>query len=202
MIDEFCLNGTIKEYRVVDLQKTLKDMDKSMAEVPAKYMCTSNSCPCPADTDFNLWAANETQVRMWKRTTASQPFVANGQYHTPLFKVSAGSTVTTYDNFWSCYEALSSSGNITNEYYKIDDRVKNVIESLEDEFTCNGVCDPGIFFFFRKIQNGPPTKACLKDFQEYVGRRPMAVGIVLLVSFFLTFCAWILTFSLCYRKKD
>jgi hypothetical protein len=60
MIDEFCENGTIKEYRFVDLQKTLKDLDKSMAEIPAKYMCTSNYCPCPADTDFNLWAANET----------------------------------------------------------------------------------------------------------------------------------------------
>ena len=71
---------------------------------------------------------------------------------------------------------------------------------MEDEFSCQGICRVGAFFYFRKIQEGPPTKNCLTGLKETFKDKPLAIGIILLVSFALTFFAFITTFSLCYRK--
>lgn len=79
--------------------------------------------------------------------------------------VSAGSvaTGTAVNTFWECYERLSLMGGITGEN-KIPDNYRSLIEDIENEFTCNGICKPGLFFFFRPVTEGPPVKACLSGF--------------------------------------
>lgn len=150
MIDEFCETGKIKDYQFVDLQQTLKEMDRGMTETTAEYMCTSK-CPCPSTLNKSLWT--EEQARQFGRTLASTDTLTIERRYRAFVLSNTG---TTYDKFWDCYEYLQSTGQSSNAYYEIKDSYKDVFEALEDEFNCNGICEPGIFYLFNSILNGPP----------------------------------------------
>jgi len=77
-----------------------------------------------------------------------------------------------------------------------------LFRTLESDFTCNGICKSGPFFYFKNVVDGPPTKNCLTGIKDVFKEKPLAIGIILLVSFALTFVALFTTYALCCKKKD
>jgi hypothetical protein len=114
---------------MIDLQNIIKDIDVSMTNNTAKYMCTLN-CTCPYDTDFNLW--DENQLRAYNRTKGNS-FSANGTTYRTMVKSATNPGPFTYNSFWECYEAVQALPGFAEED-KIDDGTKKLIETIEEEF--------------------------------------------------------------------
>ena len=79
--------------------------------------------------------------------------------------------------------------------------MQNLISSLESQFSCNGICTMGAFYYFKDVTQGPPTSNCLNALKTVFNNKPIAVGIILLVTFFLTFFAVFTSYGLCYSKE-
>ena len=43
-----------------------------------------------------------------------------------------------------------------------------IFQIFEDEFDCSGICDKGLFYFGRTLEDGPPPKTCVKHFHDAV----------------------------------
>ena len=114
-----------------------------MTESSAKYMCTSY-CPCPLETDFNQW--NEAHLNMFGRTNGPSvaPFFFKGMVRATNYNMAS------FETFHQCYDMLQRRIDFTN-YNKIHDGVLSLIESLENEYDCNGVCRKGLFHFFKPV---------------------------------------------------
>lgn len=70
---------------------------------------------------------------------------------------------------------------------------------VEASLSCNGICYPGLFFYFQTIYNGPPTKNCIEGLQNLFGSKPLGIGILLLISFALTVITHITSWAMCCR---
>lgn len=70
---------------------------------------------------------------------------------------------------------------------------------METTLNCNGICYPGLFFYFKTIFNGPPTKNCIKGIQDVFGDKARSIGILLLISFALTSITYITSWAICCR---
>ena len=72
-----------------------------------------------------------------------------------------------YWNFADCYDDILDN-QITNPNYPvlpetledIGDSVVAFMNELEDDFACNGICEPGLFWFHRNVTSPPPTSNC------------------------------------------
>ncbi len=74
---------------------------------------------------------------------------------------------------------------------------KKFATDFEKSLNCNGICYPGLFYYFRSIKEGPPSKNCINGFTELFKDKALAIGILLLVSFFLTFLSHINSYPIC-----
>jgi hypothetical protein len=102
---------------------------------------------------------------------------------------------TYYDNFYNCY--TNQMGNFQNLTSSIPQGVIDFISNVEGSLNCNGVCNQGLFFYFKQIYNGPPANNCLDGLKAIFKDKPMAIGILLLISFFITFLAHFTAYSFC-----
>jgi hypothetical protein len=73
---------------------------------------------------------------------------------------------------------------------------------LESSFSCNGICRAGAFYYFVDISQGPPTDSCLPQIKKLFNQKPTAVGVLLLISFLLTFFSFFTAYGLCYSKEN
>ena len=74
-----------------------------------------------------------------------------------------------------------------NDYLPdIGDSVVNFIKYLETNFACNGICDPGLFFFGMTVDNPPPTSDCKQGIQDSFNEYALSIGAALIISFFFT----------------
>jgi hypothetical protein len=113
----------------------------------------------------------------------------------------------TYDNFWECYINLlnidQQMANVNPNYQKkaanISEGVAQFARDIEAGLNCNGICYYGLFFYFQKINVGPPFKNCIQGLQDVFGSKPLGIGILLLISFALTALAHIISWSICCR---
>lgn len=116
-----------------------------------------------------------------------------------MYKTATGSTVANYSTYWDCYSAVKkASGSNVKE---ISSNMKDLLQTIEDEFNCNGICNPsGIFYFFQKVQSGPPSKSCINGIKDAFRDKPLAIGIILLVACFLTLLTFLTVYGLCCKK--
>lgn len=120
-------------------------------------------------------------------------------------------------DFWTCYNDVvakqsnsssSAAYNSTigqqynNSLTKVNAALIDFMRSLESEFKCSGVCNPGPFYWFADLWQGPPTNNCLVGIKNAFKTKPTAVGILLLVTFLLTIVTWITQFSMCCGKAS
>ena len=176
-----------------------------MRNLTATNMCTTY-CPCPSDLDISKW--NETLLNQNNRTL----YINSSLYpaYQPMTLADVNSTLD-YQNFWDCYQNISQKyqslqniggGSYTKYIDTISSGVQELIRTLENELKCEGICKQGAFYYFRSIYEGPPLGNCLTEIKNSFQTKPLAIGILLLVSFFLTFLSFITTYSLCYAGQE
>ena len=63
--------------------------------------------------------------------------------------------------------------------------MQTLISDLESQFACNGICTKGAFYYFKDVAGGPPTSNCLTALKTVFNNKPIAVGVILLITCFL-----------------
>ena len=176
-------------------------------------MCTS-TCPCPPATTSNWYSI------YLNSTFTVQNYTFNAETYAHVFNrtlstVTTSTTLTpfklgtskngTYDNFWDCYtymKGIDAAQAQLNSTYKskvvsISDGFQNFATNVESALNCNGICYPGLFYYFKTLYTGPPQKNCVDGLTSIFGSKPLGIGILLLISFVLTVFTHITTWSIC-----
>jgi hypothetical protein len=78
----------------------------------------------------------------------------------------------------------------------------SVIEAIEGSFSCNGICDYGVFYFSLPIKQGPPSKACKEDLKGLGNSTTYNIGIVMFVTFLLSYIGFFMQYCICYRRPE
>jgi hypothetical protein len=128
VITDFCNNGSVAGYKIGNITQTLDTLDTDQRNTTGMYMCTQSYCPCPSNTNFNLWT--ETQVRVFNRTLSNLAFQANGTTYTPMYKTPVAS-VLAYSTFWECYQNISQLPGF-DQNYAISTSMADLIQSIEE----------------------------------------------------------------------
>jgi hypothetical protein len=80
---------------------------------------------------------------------------------------------------------------------------ENLARNVEENLNCNGICSPGIFYYFKTLDNGPPKASCLsgikKEFFSTFNSKPLGIGILLIISFVLTLLTHITAWTMCCK---
>ena len=178
---------------------TIRKVDLATANWTSAYMCT-DFCPCPSDKiqNYTYKYSNETRLNLFNRTkktgntnTALKPFVTTDVLADAYFSFSE-----CYDDILDYQDTTNSQQNVLNStVYDMGPSLINFLDYLETSFACNGICQPGIFFFFKNVTDGPPTSNCIAGLQDVFQENSSNVGAALMISFFFT----ILAFSIQYN---
>lgn len=67
----------------------------------------------------------------------------------------------------------------------------DLLRLLEKDFACSGICTPSLFWFFRNVTDGPPEINCIEGIKSTYAEYTTKIGIALMISFFFTFCGFI-----------
>lgn len=121
----------------------------------------------------------------------------------------ANQSSQAYTTFADCYDDLLDkvqNGSIVlppgEKVEDIGDSVVDFMNDMEDNFACNGVCEPGLFWFHKDVTSPPPTSNCqdgIKDiFEEYAN----GIGAALMISFIVTAFAFGVQYFLWRKKKQ
>jgi hypothetical protein len=200
--------------------------EADLAATPSKYLCTEQ-CPCPPSTSSDNWLTKFTSAGSYDAMYASFSARAadtkfkrnfttttnlteyrnafNGGRNTPLYV----NTTKNYDNFFSCYGAVSDLEDVEvlkNPSYQrrikpVTANFEKFAQDFESSLNCNGICYPGLFFYFKNIRQGPPMKNCVDGLTTIFKDKPLAIGILLLVSFVLTVFAHLNSYPICACSK-
>lgn len=134
----------------------------------------------------------------WGRTTVSSKSSYDMEYFT--FTKTPANSSSYYTTFTDCFNHILSqvvNTDYANEFPPIPPGLLKFIRALEDSFSCNGVCYPGIFWFTKSVLNPPPTQDCLESILNIFSGKPLGMGILLLFSFLVTLLAHIFSWSVC-----
>lgn len=205
---------------------SIRSFEQDLSKVPSTYLCT-DLCPCP--TGMTGWIQKFTSSKSYEsiyptfRDRAAQKFKRNFTITTsikdyqsfssvnanlPLFVNSTAGAVT-FDNFWDCYQnlnnlelsQLSKNPNYQRKVTQISDGFEEFARKFETELSCNGICYPGLFFYFNKLEVGPPQVNCISGLNNILKGKPLPIGILLLISCFLTFLSHINSYPICACSK-
>ena len=216
-INSYC-GGQTANTRFQYIADEISYIDGNITDWPKKYFCTE-SCPCPAATVGTVNTTND-----WLTQFDQDTLVKNGRtkYDIPNrsdLKIinrtnSTGPVVTkNYMDFYSCYNDVinrnsdvSTTTNTTTKYQaglvKLENGLIDFLRNVENEFKCSGICNPGPFYWFSDVWAGMPTSNCILAVKDTFRKRPLAIGIILLVTFFITLLTWITHFSMCCGKAS
>lgn len=68
---------------------------------------------------------------------------------------------------------------------------------FEDEYKCNGLCRPSLFFYSLHLEEGRPTETCLINLKEevssnlsYMGIAAILVGLIMAVTQCFQYMLW------------
>ena len=196
--------------------------------MPSTYLCT-DTCPCPVSAPSTGWLSKFIQAKSYEQmypdftsrarlkfrrnftiTTNVREYTnaSNSGWNLPLY-VNATAGAITYDNFWACYQnlnklelaQLSKNPNYVRKVTQITDGFEQFARKFESELNCNGICYPGLFFYFSKLNAGPPVKNCVTGLQDLFKGKPLPIGILLLISAFLAFISHINSYPICACSK-
>jgi hypothetical protein len=205
--------------RLQSILDQIETIEETIANTPTTWMCTS-TCPCPVPTN-QTWYSKYTNAapytyqgknysaEAWANTfNRTLALVANPLKPSLVpFKVVNGTGSTAYDNFWDCYQYLSGidkqlaqvNSSYQPQVQSVSASMKNFAQSVESSLNCNGICYPGLFYYFKTVYSGPPTQNCIAGLTAIMGNNPLGIGILLLVSFLLTIFVHIASWSMCCR---
>lgn len=220
MVQDYC-DGKIDTSKFsekqMEIYNDVRETEENFARLPTQWMCTS-SCPCPIATAggngtgsnniTNAWYLkyNATSVDQYARAKFNRTvLLATTNSSLTPFTLANNTSQTSYENFWDCYKHLenldeqmaSTNPNYQKKVVQLSEGFENFARDVEAGLNCNGICFYGLFFYFQNVYVGPPTQNCVEGLKNAFKDKPIAIGILLLISFVLTVFAHITSWSVC-----
>ena len=101
------------------------------------------------------------------------------------------------------WESCEEYMGVDEDENLLDKKFDSLLNILEDEFDCQGICSPGMFWLYREVTDGPPEEGCLLQMKQRFNKGAGAAVIVLFITIAVDLLLWICMFGLCRDKvKD
>lgn len=157
-----------------DGKQFVLDVDASLAQRTV-IMCTSE-CPCDADsTEQEQWGTGVRGDAVWDD---------NG-----------------VDNWADCAELIGADTNASNEMQDaLVAQFDGLLQALEEDFDCQGLCTPGNFYLYREVDDGPPPSGCMKSIKKTFNTSAGAAIVVMFLAVAVDFFLFIWMFAMCKNK--
>lgn len=170
---------------VIEGRAYVTDVDTSLAARSA-IMCTS-VCPCAVE-NWDLW------------TTAAATD-ANQDFTTTDLEMSA----TGVSDWAACETLLGEISDDTDAAHieAAKNYYNSLLEVLEDDFQCQGICEGSAFWLYGDVATGPAwgfENACLPKMQESFKSKSLGASIVLFITVLIDLMLFICMIGNC--KKD
>eukprot|EP00347_Sterkiella_histriomuscorum_P009260 403341888 len=196
LMKDYCKDQKISVYGSKRISESFNEIDRTAVIYSSKYMCTPQ-CPCSSNLNLTLWS--EPRLNEFNRTKG-----VNGTSGRMNFTLTTNQS-NAYTNFMECYDDildLQANNKPTLIFEKLDnigDSVVSFLKNLEEDFMCNGICKPGLFWLFRDTNIHPPTSNCQEGIKDYFEEYANSIAGALIVSFVITGAAFGVNYGL-WRK--
>jgi len=131
-----------------------------------QYMCTPD-CPCDVTED----TTGQYALLTWDEVI--------DQYGERSFIYFGTASETKYSTFADCF---SQSTFFEDDQQVVTQDTIDLVSYLELEFTCSGVCEPGLFYWTLPLSEGIPTTTCVSVLQDNLGNAGRAFGFLLTLT--------------------
>jgi uncharacterized membrane protein len=180
----FC-NGSLEESKYfqqfLDQSQALATkVDDGVSLINSDFICRSE-CPCK-EVEFTKWSI-EMQQELQKPRSRGGEYDFSGDF----------------DKFETCFAEKSILWT-TDEIPLTENPTLSIIEALETNLECSGICNAGVFWLYKDVTLGPPTQTCLEPLFENFNSTAGWVGLAVVASAVCAFFVFLTHFGL-YRKK-
>jgi hypothetical protein len=88
-----------------------------------------------------------------------------------------------------------------DDYLDGNDKYFDLLEWLEEELDCSGLCTKIDWFVFSDINNGDPDDYCINALADFAKEQLLMFGIISLIVGFWFLLVTIWSYCLCYRER-
>jgi hypothetical protein len=97
------------------------------------------------------------------------------------------------DDWSDCEERIGLNENYASAFKTYFD---GILEILEEDFNCQGICSHGRFFLFREVDEGPVEDYCLIKLKKDFTTASMGASVVLIITLFIDFLLFVCMFGM------
>lgn len=118
----------------------------------------------------------------------------------PLYFCEDCNEEDAYETFADCYSDWESKGyadsevpGLRQEFSILGSRTSGIelIGFLEKKFSCNGICETGLFYYTLPLDQGSPQETCLTQLSDEIKINATYLGIVLLITGIISAITWV-----------
>lgn len=164
-------------------------------------LCTA-ACPC--DANPKDWAYYNASLILADTLTGA----ATGADSTATGVITSGMVTGTpnYENYPQCpganetlqaFIAANFSGSGANMQLGL-----NVLDAVERDFDCAGMCYSSVYYTFSQVSDGPPERTCEKGIEKVLNKAATITKVSGIIFLIFTLLGFIMSFFLIFRKKD
>lgn len=160
----------------------------------AQYFCREE-CPCNFDESSRDAAEDAGYVhREWGATKVTD---------CPCGSADADDFDDVPDEIADIMEDTCEEGRegFMKEYIGDADEYFDLLEWLEEELDCSGLCTKLDFYMFRDINDGEPDDNCRDALKDWIMEQALIGGIVALLIGLWFACIMVWAYALCYRER-
>lgn len=145
---------------VLEGKAYVTDIDGALA-ARSDIMCTE-TCPCDV-TDWSLWTA------------------ANADFDTSDLVIDND---TGIEDWAGCSALITSEEDADNAVNAgVKEYFNSLLQILENDFDCQGICNGGAFWLYGDVQDGPADSApCLPTLKSNFSSKSLGASIVLFIT--------------------
>jgi hypothetical protein len=158
--------------KLLEVKDFVTEIDDYMA-LRTDVICT-NACPCGIE-DYSRWDEQFTDFDM-------------NQYSL------SGPTT----DWKSCEVAMGTD----EDPALLDAKFNSLLEVLENEFECQGICTPGKFWLYGDVADGIPQDGCLLAMKQRFNKASGAACVVLFTTVVIDLLLFMCMFGMCYGEKE
>lgn len=167
-VEEYCNGGFPDTALITEVYlKSFYDVEFQYIE---RYMCVADACPCSPEISKAMFGSRAAELDKLDTRT--------------------GIALRYHDD---CYKAKVAQGKLA----ALSPEFLSLLKQMETEHNCQGLCKPGLFYFFKSNKDGPPPTSCRTPIiQQYwdqwgaIGLFGLFHGTIMLLYFATQFRLW------------
>jgi len=157
-------------------------------------MCSKGVCPC-AEVDVKKWAPYEKALLLGSvpsKIIKPKAYIPKKRRY---FYFKKDGFVETFGQCHDIYKERFPAA-------KVDEDLIKVMQVVENQLNCQGICKQALFWFFRPIGEGQPPRSCAVAFKATYDDTFGALGWGLLFSSIVGFSLAMCSCGLFRKKKS